>query len=65
VNPLKIVSEMVGVRQDILDLSQKIEERTRKMDLLIDELLEWMKHKRIIETRRVSSEKSMSDGEPV
>jgi cell division protein FtsL len=52
-DPLKIVSEMVGVRQDILELSRKVEDRSRKMDLLIDQLLEWMKHKRIIETRKV------------
>jgi len=56
VNPLKIVGEMVEVRQDIQELSQKIEERTRKMDFLIDELIEWMKHKRIIETRKVKSQ---------
>lgn len=52
-DPLKIVSEMVGVRQDILELSRKVEDRSRKMDRLIDQLLEWMKHKRIIETRKV------------
>jgi cell division protein FtsL len=52
-DPIKIVSEMVGVRQDIQELSRKIEERTRKMDILISNLVEWMKHKRIIETRKV------------
>lgn len=52
-DPLKIVGEMVVVRQDIQELSRKIEERTMKMDRLIDDLVEWMKHKRIIEARRV------------
>lgn len=48
-----VISEMVGVRQDIAELARKVEERTRKLDLLIDKLIEEMKHKRIIETRRV------------
>jgi cell division protein FtsL len=52
-DPIKIVSEMVGVRQDMQELSRRIEERTMKMDRLIDELVEWMKHKRIIEPRNV------------
>jgi cell division protein FtsL len=55
-DPIKIVSEMVGVRQDIQELSRRIEERTMKMDRLIDDLVEWMKHKRIIETRKVKSQ---------
>lgn len=52
-DPIKIVSEMVGVRQDIQELSRRVEEKTMKMDRLIDELVEWMKHKRIIELRKV------------
>jgi cell division protein FtsL len=44
---------MVEVRQDIQDLTRKLDERTRKLDLLIDDMVEWMKHKRIIETRSV------------
>lgn len=48
-----VISEMVGVRQDIQELSQKIDERTRKLDLLVDDLIEQLKHKRILETRRV------------
>ena len=48
-----VISEMVGVRQDIEELARKVEERTRKLDLLIDQLIEEMKHKRILETRRV------------
>jgi cell division protein FtsL len=44
---------MVEVRQDIQDLTRKLEERTRKLDLLIYDMVEWMKHKRIIETRSV------------
>jgi cell division protein FtsL len=51
-DPIRIVSEMVGVRQDMQELSRKMEERTRKMDRLIDEIVEWMKHKRIIEPRK-------------
>lgn len=50
---MKIVSEMVQVRQDVEELARKVEERSRKLDLLIDELLEQMKHKRLIELRRV------------
>jgi cell division protein FtsL len=52
-DPIRIVSEMVGVRQDMQELSRKMEERTRKMDCLIDEIVELMKHKRIIEPRKV------------
>lgn len=50
---IRIISEMVEVRQDIQELARKTEERTRKLDILIDDLLEFLKHKRIIETRRV------------
>lgn len=50
---INTISAMVGVRQDILELSRKIEERTRKLDLLIDDLIQEMKHRRILETRRV------------
>lgn len=50
---IQTISEMVEVRQDILELSRKTEERTRKLDLLIDNLIEELKHRRILETRRV------------
>lgn len=50
---IRTISDMVGVRQDILELSRKVEERSRKLDLLIDDLIEELKHRRILETRRV------------
>lgn len=50
---IRTISEMVGVRQDIQELARKVEERTRKLDLLIDKLIDEMKHRRILETRRV------------
>lgn len=50
---IRIISEMVGVRQDIAELANKIEERTRKLDLLIDSLIDELKHKNILETRKV------------
>jgi hypothetical protein len=62
VNIIKIVEEMVGVRQDIQQLARDIEYKTRRMDVLIDELLDYMKHKRIVETRTVSSKKPSSQG---
>lgn len=61
-NIIKIVEEMVGVRQDIQQLARDIEYKTRRMDVLIDELLDYMKHKRIVETRTVSSKKPSSQG---
>ena len=59
---IKIVSDMVGVRQDIQQLARDIEQKTRRMDILIDELLDYMKHKRIVETRTVSSKKPSPQG---
>lgn len=59
---LRTISDMVGVRQDILELSRQIEGKTRKLDLLIDDIIEEMKHRRILETRRVSSKKPFHSG---
>jgi len=59
---IKIVSDMVGVRQDIQQLARDIEYKTKRMDVLIDELLDYMKHKRIVETVTVSSKKPSPQG---
>lgn len=59
---IKIVTQMVEVRQDIEELSRKVEERTRKLDLLIDGLIEFMKHRGLVETRKVSSKKPSEGG---
>jgi Ni,Fe-hydrogenase III large subunit len=50
---IRTISDMVGVRQDIQELARKVEERTRRLDLLIDQVIDEMKHRRILETRRV------------
>jgi hypothetical protein len=59
---IKIVSDMAEVRQDIQQLSRDIDYKTRRMDVLIDELLDYMKHKRIVETCTVSSKKPSPHG---
>lgn len=49
---------MVGVRQDIQELARQIEAKTRKLDILIDDLIEELKHRRILESVRVSNKPS-------
>lgn len=59
---IRLISAMVEVRQDVLELSRKVEGKTRKLDVLIDDLIEELKHRRILETRRVSSKKPAPSG---
>lgn len=59
---IRLISAMVEVRQDVLELSRKVEGKTRKLDVLIDDLIEELKHRRILESRRVSSKKQSPSG---
>jgi len=47
-----ILSKMVETRQDIQELAKEIETKSRRLDVLIDELIEYLKHRRVVETRR-------------
>lgn len=52
-NPLKIIEELVKVREEIRETRLKLEHFERQIDYLSSELIEFLKHKRIIETRTV------------
>ena len=49
---VKTITKMIEARQEIEQLSQDIESKAKKFDLLISDLIEFLKHKRFLETRR-------------
>lgn len=52
-NVLKICEELVKTRDEIRDIRIKLEAKERKIDTITDELIEFLKYKKIIETRSV------------
>lgn len=55
---IKIMSEMVRVRDEIHELATKIDWKTKELDRLISEMVEFMKHRKLIESRKVGSKSS-------
>ena len=49
---VKTITKMIEARQEIEQLSQDIESKAKKFDVLISDLIEFLKHKRLLETRR-------------
>lgn len=50
---IKIVGEMIEIREELKDQAKDIERKARRLDRTIDELMEFMKHRGLVETRRV------------
>ena len=50
---IKIVGEMIELREELKDQAKDIERKARRLDRTIDELMEFMKHRGLVETRRV------------
>lgn len=59
---IKIVGSMIELREDLKETARQIEWKARKLDRAIDELMENLKHRGLVETRR-TSEKPLSGGE--
>jgi cell division protein FtsL len=52
-NPLKIIEKLIKTRDELQEISRNLHHKERELDQLAGELLEFLKHKRIIETRTV------------
>jgi hypothetical protein len=52
-NPLKIIEELIKIKEEMRGVRLKIEHFERQIDHLSGDMLEYLKHKRIIETRTV------------
>lgn len=52
-NIVKIMGEMIDLREDLKEQAKEIEGKARRLDRAIDELMEFLKHRGIVETRRV------------
>lgn len=58
----KIMSEMIDLREDLKETARQVEWKAKRLDRVIDELMENLKHKGLIVTRRSKSEKPNSVG---
>lgn len=52
-NPLKIVEELIKTRDELKEISRTLYHKEKELDRLASELIEFLKHKKIIETRTV------------
>lgn len=50
---IKIVGDMIEIREELKDQAKDIERKARRLDRTIDELMEFMKHRGLVETKRV------------
>lgn len=61
-NLVKAIGEIIDVREELKDLAREIEWKSKKLDRSIDDLMEFLKHHGLVETRKVSSKKPSQDG---
>lgn len=59
---VKIVGEMIDLREDLKEQAKAIEWKARRLDRTIDELMEFLKHRGLVETRNISSKKPVQPG---
>ena len=50
---VKIVSEMIDLREDLKETARQVEWKARRLDRVIDELMENLKHRGLVTSRRV------------
>ena len=50
---IKIVGSMIELREDLKDAAREMEWKAKKLDRAIDELMENLKHRGLVETRRI------------
>lgn len=61
-NLVKIVGEMIDLREELKEQARALEWKAKRLDRAIDDLMENLKHYGLVETRRVSSEKPARPG---
>lgn len=59
---VKIVSEMIDLREDLKETARQVEWKSRRLDRVIDELMENLKHRGLVVSRR-AAEKPVPGGE--
>lgn len=52
-NPLKIAEELVLMREEVRKTRLELERYEKKLDKLADDLIEFLKHSKLVETRTV------------
>lgn len=52
-NPLKVAEGLIKTRDEIREIRLRLEAKEKEIDRLADDLIEFLKHKRLIETRSV------------
>lgn len=52
-NVIRTLEEIIKIRDEITDISKSLEYRGRELDKKVHDLIEFLKAKRIIETRTV------------
>lgn len=52
-NPLEIVEKIVMVKDEIREIKNKLEHQQKRLDNLAGDLIEYLKYKRLIESRVV------------
>jgi hypothetical protein len=50
---IKIVGEMIDLREDLKEQAKDIERKAKRLDRTIDDLMEFLKHRGLVETKRV------------
>lgn len=50
---IKIVGDMINLREDLKDQARDIERKAKRLDRTIDELMEFLKHRGLVETKKV------------
>ena len=52
-NVIKIVGEIIDLREELKETAREVEIKAKRLDRCVDELLEFLKHRGLVETRRV------------
>lgn len=52
-NPLEIVEKIIEVKDEIREIKNKLEYQQKRLDNLAGDLIEYLKYKRLIESRVV------------
>jgi hypothetical protein len=52
-NPIKILENLVKIKDELRETRLKIEHYERQIDYSVSEMIEFLKHKRIIESRTI------------
>ena len=48
---IKILEKIVGIRQEVLKVSDQLNHLQKELDIQVSDMVEFLKHKRIIETK--------------